>query len=71
MDTKKLEWFEVNRLPDHKKQYCEGEIYLYLGREYPLKIIAFDDVKEPIVSVKDSELNFVVPKKLLKTCFLS
>ena len=60
---KKLEWFEVNRLPDHKKQYYEGEIYLYLGREYPLKIIAFDDVKEPIVSVKDSELNFVVPKK--------
>ena len=44
---KKLEWFEVNRLPDQKKQYCEDEIYLYLGRESPLKIIVLDDVKEP------------------------
>ena len=61
---KKLEWFEVNRLPDQKKQYCEDEIYLYLGRESPLKIIALDGVKELIVSVKDSELNVVVPKKV-------
>ena len=60
---KKLEWFESNRLPCRKKQYCEGEIYLYLGREHSLKIIVVDVVKKPIVSVKGSELKVEVQKK--------
>jgi predicted metal-dependent hydrolase len=60
---KKLEWFESNRLPCRKKQYCEGEIYLYLGRGHSLKIIVVDVVKKPIVSVKGSELKVEVPKK--------
>jgi predicted metal-dependent hydrolase len=53
---KKLEWFEANRFPDQKKQYCEGEVFLYLGREYPLRIIFTDDVKKPRSFLKGSEL---------------
>src|SRR5664280_3043086 len=51
----KLELFEANKLPDQKKQYVEGEIYLYLGREYSLKIIALDSIKKPITALKGSE----------------
>lgn len=61
---KKLELFETNRLPDQKKQYFEGEIYLYLGREYPLKMISLDSIKKPIASVKNSELTVAIPTKI-------
>ncbi len=57
----KLELFEANKLPDQKKQYVEGEIYLYLGREYSLKIIALDSIKKPITALKDSELTVIIP----------
>jgi len=63
---KKLEWFEVNRLPDQKKQYCEGENYLYLGREYPLKIRVMDNIKKSLTFFKDSELMVEVPKNTPK-----
>lgn len=53
---KKLEWFEANRLPDQQKQYCEGEVYLYLGREYPLRITPVNNIKKPMVFFKNSEL---------------
>ncbi len=59
---KKLESFEANRLPDQKKQYVEGETYLYLGREYPLKIMTPDSIKKPFTALKDSEL-MVIPGK--------
>ena len=52
--VKKLEFFEANRLPDQSKQYSEGESYLYLGKEYPLKIVFTD-------SIKDSELRVEIP----------
>jgi predicted metal-dependent hydrolase len=58
---KKLELFEVNRLPDQKKQYCEGESYLYLGREYPLRIKFVDNVKKPLSFFKGSELTVEIP----------
>ena len=58
---KKLESFEANKLPDQKKQYAEDEIYLYLGREYPLKIVALDSIKKPFTVLKDSELTVIVP----------
>jgi len=61
---KKLELFEANQRPDQKKQYVEGEIYLYLGREYSLKIIALDSIKRPIASFKDSELTVAVPAEV-------
>ena len=60
---KKLESFEANKLPDQKKQYLEGEIYLFLGREYPLKIMALDSIKKPFTTLKDSELMVTVPVK--------
>lgn len=59
---KKLELFEANRLPDQKKQYREGEIYLYLGREYPLRTICMDSVKNPLACLRDSELKVEVPE---------
>lgn len=53
---KKLEWFEENRLPDQKKQYCNGEVYLYLGRECPLRITSMNNIKKPLAFFQDSEL---------------
>jgi predicted metal-dependent hydrolase len=58
---KKLELFEANRLPDQKKRYCEGENYLYLGREYPLRIRFVDNVKKPLSFFRGSELIVEVP----------
>ncbi|HWQ47950.1 MAG TPA: SprT family zinc-dependent metalloprotease [Methanosarcina sp.] len=59
---KKLEWFEANRLPDQKKQYCEGEVYLYLGRKYPLRITFVNNFKKPLAFFNDSELKVEVPE---------
>jgi predicted metal-dependent hydrolase len=56
-----LEFFEANRLPDQKKQYCEGESYLYLGREYPLTIRLVNNIKKPLAFFKGSELMVEVP----------
>ena len=58
----KLESFEANRLPDQEKQYVEGETYLYLGREYPLKILFQDNIKNPFAALKDCELIVLVPE---------
>lgn len=60
---KKLESFEANRMPDQEKQYVEGEPYLYLGREYLLKILFQDSIKSPYVTLKDCELIIMVPEK--------
>ena len=60
--VRKLESFESNRLPDQKKQYCEDEIFLYLGREYPLKITFVNNVKKPLAFFRDSELRVEVPE---------
>lgn len=59
----KLESFEANKLPDLKKQYVEGEIYLYRGREHPLKIVALDTIKKPLAALSESELMVGVPGK--------
>jgi predicted metal-dependent hydrolase len=61
---KKLELFEANRLPDQNKQYADGEMYLYCGRECPLRIRALDGIKKPVVSFKDSELTVGVPAEI-------
>jgi predicted metal-dependent hydrolase len=60
---KKLELFETNKLPDQKKMYIEGETYLYLGREYSLKIIALDSIKKPFTALSESELTVTIPEK--------
>lgn len=59
---KKLELFEANGLPDQKKRYREGEVYLYLGREYPLKIIFKDSIKKPLAFFRDSEIKVEAPE---------
>jgi predicted metal-dependent hydrolase len=58
----KLDWFEKNSLPEVKKQYFEGEKFLYLGKEYHLRILTLDNVKKPYVSPGSSELMVVLPK---------
>lgn len=63
---KKLEWFEANRLPDQKKQYCEGEVFLYLGREYPLRIRFADDIKKSRSFLKGSELTVEISENTSK-----
>lgn len=60
--VRKLEFFEANRLPDQRKQYSEGERYLYLGREYPLRIVFTDNIKKPLAHLKDSELKVEIPE---------
>jgi len=61
---KKLELFETNRLPDQKKQYVEDETYLYLGTEYPLKIIFLDSIKKSTASFNDSKILVKIPSKV-------
>ncbi len=60
----KLEWFEKNSPPEVKKQYIEGENFLYLGKEYKLKLLTLDNVKKPYVSLGSSELMVVLPKNV-------
>lgn len=61
---KKLESFEANKLPDQKKQYKEGETYLFLGRECTLKTVPLDVIKKPFTVLNDSELNVIVPEEI-------
>jgi predicted metal-dependent hydrolase len=58
---KKLELFEANKHLPQNKQYVEGEIFLYLGKEYLLKIVALNNLKKPYTSLGDSELIVTVP----------
>lgn len=58
----KLDWFEANRLPDQEKQYTDGEEYLYMGREYPLKILTVDGTGKSLASFNGSELTVLVPE---------
>jgi len=58
----KLDWFEVNRLPGQEKQYTDGEKYLYLGREYPLKILPGTGIKKPLASLNEAELIVLIPE---------
>ncbi|AKB37667.1 Zinc metalloprotease [Methanosarcina siciliae C2J] len=58
----KLDWFEANRVPCQEKWYTEGEIYLYMGREYPLKILAREGIKKPLASLNVAELIVLIPE---------
>ena len=58
----KLDWFEANRLPSQEKRYSDGEMYLYLGREYPLKILPVDGIKKSLASFSGSELTVFIPE---------
>ncbi|WP_410507056.1 SprT family zinc-dependent metalloprotease [Methanosarcina hadiensis] len=57
----KLDWFEANRLPCQEKRYTDGEKYLYLGKEYPLKILPAEGIKKLSVSFNESEINVHIP----------
>jgi predicted metal-dependent hydrolase len=63
---KKLESFEANRLSDQEKKYSEGETYLFLGKEYTLKIVHLDIIKKPFTVLNDSKLNVIIPEKTTK-----
>ncbi len=58
----KLDWFEANRLPVQEKRYTDGEKYLYLGEEYPLRILHADGIKKPVASFSGSEIIVLVPE---------
>jgi predicted metal-dependent hydrolase len=66
---KKLELFETNKLPNQKKMYVEGEIYLYLGKEYSLEIVALASIKKPFTILKDSELVVMIPEETSESSF--
>lgn len=58
----KLDWFEANRLPGQEKRYTDGEKYLYLGREYSLRILPVEGIKKSFASFSGSELNVFIPE---------
>ncbi|MDD3247531.1 MAG: SprT family zinc-dependent metalloprotease [Methanosarcina sp.] len=58
----KLDWFEANRLPSQEKRYIDGEMYLYLGKEYTLKILHMDGIKKYFASFNGSELTVFIPE---------
>ena len=58
----KLDWFEANRLPNQEKRYIDGEMYLYLGREYPLKILHMGGVNKSLASFSGAELTVLIPE---------
>jgi len=58
----KLYWFEANRLPNQEKRYIDGEMYLYLGREYPLKILHVGGVNKSLASFSGAELTVLIPE---------
>jgi predicted metal-dependent hydrolase len=58
----KLDWFEANRLPSQEKRYTDGEKYLYLGKEYPLKILPAEGIKKPFASFRGSEITVLIPE---------
>ena len=58
----KLDWFEANRLPNQEKRYTDGEKYLYMGREYPLKILHVGGIKKSLASFSGSELTVLIPE---------
>ena len=58
----KLDWFESNRLPNQEKRYIDGEMYLYLGREYPLKILPVSGVNKSLASFSEAELTVLIPE---------
>jgi predicted metal-dependent hydrolase len=60
----KLDWFEANTLPSQEKRYADGEDYLYLGKEYPLKILLVEGIKKPSVSFSGSEINVLIPEEI-------
>jgi len=60
----KLDWFEANRLPYQEKRYADGEKYLYMGREYSLKILPAEGIKKPFVSFLGSEITVLIPESV-------
>ncbi|AKB79194.1 protein of unknown function DUF45 [Methanosarcina horonobensis HB-1 = JCM 15518] len=58
----KLDWFEANRLPIREKQYTDGEKYLYLGKEYPLKVLPMEGIKKSSASFSGSEITVFIPE---------
>lgn len=58
----KLDWFEANRLPDQEKRYTDREKYLYLGREYSLKVLPVEGIKKSFASFSESEIIVLVPE---------
>jgi predicted metal-dependent hydrolase len=60
----KLEWFEANRLPNQEKRYTDSEKFLYLGREYPLKILSAGGIKKSLASFSGSELTVLIPEAI-------
>ncbi|WP_246637703.1 M48 family metallopeptidase [Crassaminicella profunda] len=48
----KLSFFKGIDYTKMKKEYVNGEIFLYLGEEYPLKVIMDYSIKKPVVKLE-------------------
>jgi predicted metal-dependent hydrolase len=56
---KKLREFRADGGHDATKKYVEGEIFLYLGKEYTLHLLTGD--QGPLVTLDDRRLNVMLP----------
>jgi predicted metal-dependent hydrolase len=64
---KKLDGFEETRTPNPEKSYVEGEKFLYLGKEYPLKL-TFDG-RVLSACLEGQVLEVVIPDKVPKSLY--
>lgn len=47
---------EVKHYKIHEKKYQNGELFLFLGKEYPLDIVVNNKINRPVVEIKDYSL---------------
>ncbi|MDW5551646.1 SprT family zinc-dependent metalloprotease [Methanosarcina sp.] len=57
---KKLEWFDHIQQFDASKEYVSGETFLYMGRQYRLKILSGDF--DPSAKLKGRYFEVTIPK---------
>jgi hypothetical protein len=53
----------LKKMEEAKKEYIDGEIFLYLGKGYPLQLIIDHDIKKPIVKLAEDKLMIVISSK--------
>lgn len=63
---KNLEWYNQFQYIHSEKEYVNGETFLYLGRQYRLKIIKTDS--ELIAKLKGKYFEVTIPEKMPDNC---
>lgn len=57
---KKLDYFNEIGYNDIKKKFVDGELFMYLGKNYPLKILKDENIKGVRINIEDENLCVVV-----------